>query len=154
MSRHIPSDVKRELRQESYFGFAYCGIPVIDYHHIIPYSKKEHNNSEDMIAFCPNHHRVADDGAIESSRLDFFSPISSTNSSQRLALNSSLRCGVLSLPSSNILLSSLDCFTQLRRGLIPSPQKVFTAMINRRYAIHDLIRANSNELSVNVYQRR
>jgi hypothetical protein len=57
------------LRQEANFGCAICGVPVIDCHHIIPRSEKRHNDPEHMIMLCPNHHRPADDDAIERSRL-------------------------------------------------------------------------------------
>jgi len=65
----IPEPVKRELRQETNFGCAICGCPVICYHHIIPWEEKEHHNPEHMIVLCPTHHRPADDGAIPRSKL-------------------------------------------------------------------------------------
>lgn len=55
--RYIPTDVKRQLRQEAFFGCAACGSPLLDYHHIIPWAERGHNEPEHMIALCPNHHR-------------------------------------------------------------------------------------------------
>lgn len=57
-----PVHVKRRLRQEANFGCVICGAPIIDYHHIIPYSEKEHNDPEHMVVLCPNHHRHAGPG--------------------------------------------------------------------------------------------
>lgn len=64
MSRYIPADVRRELRKETNFGCAICGIPIIEYHHIIPFSDKQHHDPNHMIALCPTHHRPSDDNAI------------------------------------------------------------------------------------------
>lgn len=55
--RYIPIPVKRTLRQEACFGCAACGSPILDYHHIIPWSEKEHNEVEHMVALCPTCHR-------------------------------------------------------------------------------------------------
>ncbi|WP_158442371.1 HNH endonuclease signature motif containing protein [Paracoccus aminophilus] len=57
MSRNIPVPVKRQLRQESFFGCAACGSPILEYHHIIPWAEDNHNDPEHMIALCPTHHR-------------------------------------------------------------------------------------------------
>ena len=69
MGRIPPADVKRELRQEVNFGCAICGAPLLEYHHIIPYSEAEHHDPDHMVAVCPNHHRLSDDGAISRSEL-------------------------------------------------------------------------------------
>ncbi len=69
MGRHIPAEVRRELRREANFGCAICGTPILEYHHIIPYSEKEHHDPDHMIALCPNHHRPSDDQAISKERL-------------------------------------------------------------------------------------
>jgi hypothetical protein len=68
-SRYIPADIRRELRQEANFGCAYCGTPVVQYHHIIPFSEIEKHKPEEMIALCPNCHAEADAGSITRSEL-------------------------------------------------------------------------------------
>ncbi|MDN4166666.1 HNH endonuclease signature motif containing protein [Cytophagales bacterium LB-30] len=61
----IPSDVKRRLRQESGFGCCKCGKPIIEYHHIIPYTKIDpHFRVEDMMCLCPYCHHEATVGAM------------------------------------------------------------------------------------------
>jgi hypothetical protein len=36
----------------------------MQYHHIVPYSVEPHFRPEDMMALCPNHHELANDGAL------------------------------------------------------------------------------------------
>lgn len=57
--RNIPKRIRQQLRQEAFFGCCMCGDPILDYHHIIPWSERQHNEAEHMIALCPTHHRVA-----------------------------------------------------------------------------------------------
>ncbi|MBU5337278.1 hypothetical protein [Intestinibacter bartlettii] len=43
----IPNPLKRELRQEAHFGCVNCGNPIIEYHHITPWSEvKEHTKGD------------------------------------------------------------------------------------------------------------
>jgi hypothetical protein len=60
----IPEDVKRRLRQEAGFGCCKCGLPVFQYHHIIPREVEDHNRPEDMMVLCPNHHWEVTSGAM------------------------------------------------------------------------------------------
>jgi hypothetical protein len=60
----IPEDVKRRLRQEAGFGCCRCGLPVFQYHHIIPREVEDHNRPEDMMVLCPNHHWEVTSGAM------------------------------------------------------------------------------------------
>lgn len=52
--------MRRALRQEANFGCAICGNPLIQIHHIIPWSQNPQHNPSDMIVLCPNHHAKAD----------------------------------------------------------------------------------------------
>lgn len=54
--RYIPLPVRRQLRQEAFFGCAECGNPILEYHHIIPWSESKHNDPDHMVALCPLHH--------------------------------------------------------------------------------------------------
>jgi hypothetical protein len=65
MTRDIPEPVKRELRQEANFGCVFCGSPIYDYHHIIPKSEEDHDDPDHMVLLCPNHHRLATNGALD-----------------------------------------------------------------------------------------
>jgi hypothetical protein len=62
----VPSQVKRQLRQESGFGCCICGHAFIEFHHIVPFAEEQHFRHEDMMALCPNHHHLVTVGAISS----------------------------------------------------------------------------------------
>lgn len=59
MNRRPPASVRRELRQEANFGCSICGAPILQYHHIVPFSEEQHHDPDRMIALCPNHHQQA-----------------------------------------------------------------------------------------------
>jgi hypothetical protein len=50
------------LRQESNFGCALCGCPILENAHIIPYEISHDFIAEDMVALCPTCHTKADLG--------------------------------------------------------------------------------------------
>ncbi len=60
----VPLGVKRILRQSSGFGCCVCGLPIYDYHHIVPYSQDPHFRPQDMMTLCPSHHDMATKGAL------------------------------------------------------------------------------------------
>jgi hypothetical protein len=60
----MPSQVKLELRKEAGFGCCRCGLPIYQYHHIIPFEREEHFRPEDMMILCPNDHAAATEGAL------------------------------------------------------------------------------------------
>jgi len=62
--KSVPSAIARELRQEAGFGCCKCGIPIIQYHHIVEWAQEEHHRAEDMMVLCPNHHDQATKGAM------------------------------------------------------------------------------------------
>ena len=53
-----PSDVKRQLRQESGFGCCFCGHPFIQYHHIVPWHEDNHFRPDDMMTACGQCHHL------------------------------------------------------------------------------------------------
>jgi len=57
VTRRIPDGIRRQLRQEVFFGCAQCGSPILDYHHIVEFAEKPHHNPDHMIALCPTCHR-------------------------------------------------------------------------------------------------
>jgi hypothetical protein len=60
--RNTPLTVARQLRQEANFGCARCAHPLIDNAHVIPYRDTKKFSVQDMVALCPNCHRMADEG--------------------------------------------------------------------------------------------
>ncbi|PTE07388.1 HNH endonuclease signature motif containing protein [Mesorhizobium helmanticense] len=79
-----PDGVKRILRQRAGFGCCLCGLPILQYHHIIEWSVEEHFRPDDMMALCPTHHDMATKGAypLSEQRRDQASPF---NIQRRLA---------------------------------------------------------------------
>jgi hypothetical protein len=60
--RYPPAEIRRQLRQESGFGCAICGNPLLQNAHIIEYHLTQETRVEDMIALCPDCHVEADAG--------------------------------------------------------------------------------------------
>jgi len=60
--RNAPADVKRQLRQEAFFGCAMCGNPLLENAHIIKFSISKQFPVEDMVSLCPDCHTEADQG--------------------------------------------------------------------------------------------
>lgn len=56
---NVPETVKRVLRTQAGYGCCICGLPIVQYHHIIPYHVEKHFRPEDMMCLCPNHHDEA-----------------------------------------------------------------------------------------------
>jgi hypothetical protein len=56
----IPDPVKRLVRQQAGFGCCKCGLPIIEYHHIV----KETTNPEEIMLLCPICHHEATVGAM------------------------------------------------------------------------------------------
>jgi len=63
-----PSEVKRRLRQRARFGCCRCGLPIYQYHHIIPYSEDQHFRVEDMMLLCPLCHDMATKGVFSEAQ--------------------------------------------------------------------------------------
>ena len=53
----ISEPIKRQIRQEAYFGCVKCGNPIIEYHHIIPYSETRDNSAKNLVLVCPICHK-------------------------------------------------------------------------------------------------
>lgn len=67
--RQIGAPLRREVRKEAYFGCCICGSPIIEYHHIEPFSKVKEHKKDNLIALCPEHHHRADRKEIPKERI-------------------------------------------------------------------------------------
>jgi len=70
----IPADIRRRVLVEA--GHR-CAIPTcrhieVDIHHIIPWTKCEAHEYDNLIALCPNCHRRADRGEIDRKALRLY----------------------------------------------------------------------------------
>lgn len=63
---------KRLVRKEAFFGCVICGNPIIEYAHIIPYSKSQDNSAKNLVVLCPNHHTRYDLGDISEQKIRLF----------------------------------------------------------------------------------
>jgi hypothetical protein len=60
-SRHIPVEVRRQLRREAGFGCVICGDPLITYHHFDPpFDECGTHDPKGMVSLCGRHHARAD----------------------------------------------------------------------------------------------
>lgn len=57
---NIPEPIKRDVRQTAGFGCCKCGLPIIEYHHIV----KDSTNPKEIMLLCPIHHHEATVGAM------------------------------------------------------------------------------------------
>lgn len=60
MTKEIDEPTKRIVRQTSGFGCCTCGLPIIEYHHIV----KDTENPDEIMLLCPIHHHEATIGAM------------------------------------------------------------------------------------------
>lgn len=59
LSRHIPAQVARKVRERCGFGCVVCGSAIIDYEHFDPEFKDATAHApEGIILLCPTHHRA------------------------------------------------------------------------------------------------
>ncbi|MDZ7798428.1 MAG: HNH endonuclease signature motif containing protein [Patescibacteria group bacterium] len=70
----IPANLKRKVLVEA--GHR-CAIPtcrniVVDIHHIVPWSKVKKHEYSNLIALCPNCHRLAEQGKIDRKSLRMY----------------------------------------------------------------------------------
>jgi len=75
MSRsNIPAELKRRVLCEAGHRCAIhtCRHIEVDIHHIVPWSKCKEHNYENLIALCPNCHRLADRGRIDQKSLRIY----------------------------------------------------------------------------------
>lgn len=70
--RYIPEKIKRKVRKEAAFGCVVCGVPVIEYHHIVLWSKENKHEVENLVALCPSCHQKVHNNLISSEQLKSF----------------------------------------------------------------------------------
>lgn len=70
----IPAELKRQVLLEAGHRCAIpsCKQPVTDIHHIIPWKDCSEHNFDNLIAICPNCHRLAHEGKIDKKSLRFY----------------------------------------------------------------------------------
>ena len=67
LSRHIPHEVKKEVRVRCGFGCVVCGAIPYDYDHFhVPFAEAKEHLADDIILLCDTHHRMKGAGAIDN----------------------------------------------------------------------------------------
>lgn len=70
LSRWIPPDVRREVRQRSGFGCVLCGSAIIEYHHFDPpFVDATSHRADGITALCPRCHAKAESGRVSMTAL-------------------------------------------------------------------------------------
>ncbi|WP_374263704.1 HNH endonuclease [Zoogloea sp.] len=92
VSRDIPEPIKRQVRQECYFGCVICGCPVFEYDHIVEFSKVKEHTASNLALLCEQHHRAKTTGKMSverviEARMNPFNATRLTTSAYRLEPN-------------------------------------------------------------------
>lgn len=69
VSRDIPEPIKRQVRQECYFGCVICGCPVFEYDHIVRFSKVKEHTASNLAPLCKQHHDAKTTGKMSVERV-------------------------------------------------------------------------------------
>jgi len=70
MSRlKIPKPIREQVRQRDGFGCVICGLGIIEYEHIIPYSDCNAHEVDNIILLCPNHHSQVTRGFLSKDKV-------------------------------------------------------------------------------------
>ena len=75
--RHIPADVKRQVRQRCGFGCIFCGSPLFTYDHLRDFAVVKEHDPENLNLLCPNHHaaKTADRLSVDTVKARAAKPI-------------------------------------------------------------------------------
>ena len=60
----IPEAVKAEVRQRCGFGCIFCGLPIFEYDHLVPYAQDRRHLSANINLLCPLHHSLKSKGQL------------------------------------------------------------------------------------------
>lgn len=58
-TRGIPAGIKREVRQRCGFACIVCGSPIVEYHHMTPWSQVHEHTADNITLLCPSDHSDA-----------------------------------------------------------------------------------------------
>lgn len=66
----IPSSVKLEVRRRCGFGCVICGLPLYEYHHIVPYALLRTHDPRNIALLCDRHHKEATNGLLPPTKIE------------------------------------------------------------------------------------
>ena len=74
LSRHIPEDVKREVRARCGFGCAVCGTTITEYEHFfLDFADAAKHDPQRIVLLCPTHHSLVTKGLLPKEQVEEFS---------------------------------------------------------------------------------
>lgn len=91
ISRKIPNQLKREVRKKSYYGCVHCGNPLIQYHHVIPFSEVHEHKLENLTCLCPTCHMNFHNGVM--SKRELYNDIQTPCNKDKSVLSESFSLG-------------------------------------------------------------
>jgi hypothetical protein len=53
----IPAPIKRAVRQQCGFGCVICGLPLVEYDHLVPWNEVQTHVADNLVLLCDRHHR-------------------------------------------------------------------------------------------------
>ena len=68
-SRYIKKKEREKVDKSSNFKCAWCGVNLMERHHIVPYAYGGENCSDNLILLCPNCHTLVHQGKIKKEEL-------------------------------------------------------------------------------------
>lgn len=74
LNRHIPEDVKRQVRTRCGFGCAVCGATITEYEHFFPdFVDAISHDPHQIVLLCPTHHSLVTKGLLPKDQIYEFS---------------------------------------------------------------------------------
>ncbi len=82
LPRHIPDQIKRQVRQHCGFGCAICGVTITEYEHFSPdFVDADCHSADGIVLLCPNHHAMVTKAIIPKAEVAaaYANPAAKTN---------------------------------------------------------------------------
>ena len=70
LSRHIPENIKRDVRVRCGFGCAVCGVTITEYEHFYPdFAEATAHVADNIVLLCPTHHGLVTKGVLPKDQI-------------------------------------------------------------------------------------
>lgn len=69
LDRYIPEDVRRQVRKECGFGCVICGLALVEYHHIVPFTEIKVHDPKNIVLLCGSCHGHVTSGVWSNERV-------------------------------------------------------------------------------------
>jgi trigger factor len=121
----IPEPLKRDLRQEAFFGCVICGSPIIEFHHIEPYSIVKCHVRSNLVVLCPEHHHRANCGEISKEKIikSKYNPFNKKNLSVGKDISLNLYDQLIGIKIGNIIFRNTPIILEIDKKPIISITK-------------------------------